>query len=87
MVSGSVAIKVGDGHKLHYKEWYDLGIRLSDQWEHISTHMFGNRLLVNSRPERNELVFRRIVENKTVPTEDYMLQNEYEVQKYKNRTI
>ncbi|KAK8804851.1 hypothetical protein WA171_006816 [Blastocystis sp. BT1] len=76
-VNGSIAICVGDGHKLHYKEWCKLGIKLSEEWEHISTHV----------PERNILMFRRLVDNKNVPNADYLLQNEYEIQKYKNREI
>ena len=43
-VNGSIVICVGDGHKLHYKEWCKLGIKLSEEWEHISTHVFGNLL-------------------------------------------
>ena len=86
-VDGSIAIKIGDGHKLHFKEWSELGIKLSAEWEHISTHVFGNIFLMNYRPERNVLLFRRIVGINTAQDPSYLFHNEYEIQKYQNREI
>ena len=38
-VSGEAALKVGDGHRMTFEEWNNMGIELSNEWEHIATHV------------------------------------------------
>ena len=38
-VNGEAALKIGDGHKLTYEEWKNMEIELSNEWEHIATHV------------------------------------------------
>lgn len=50
---------IGDGHKLTYSEWKELGIKLDDSWEHYSTHVYFMYMNNKFSPNANELLFRK----------------------------